>query len=226
MGYVSLDCEYKVGRQVHRYYGGRNVKDGEDFIAAEIAEIKKDHPKATNIVVKERPYNEGYPFALDYLIDRIREHRPDIPRETLEKHHWLILMTDRKEYQRGAYITTLPEAKVIFDDEDADFTDWVYLREFGIVIFNVKNHTSHQLFLSHWNYILSNILHTTKKWREESIYSKDPDASSEAFLHNKHGFFLSSAYGNASITKSADYKLNAQEKVIFGGYRFREIEPD
>ena len=224
MGYVSLNCEWAINGKSDGYRTSRPTKDGEDYIATTIAGIKADHPKATNIVVVEEPYNEGHPYAIDTLIGYIRIRRPDISAEDIEDAKFMLLTDARDRYRRGAYITSLAEAKKIFDDEDSDYNDWVYLREFGIVLFNVTEHTSHELFLTHWYHVLVHVL-PTKANLEKRLLRGDHKTDPEKFLHAKCGFFLTSAHGIGMVTKSADMKLNAQEKTVFGRFKFRDIEP-
>lgn len=225
MGYVSLVCTYTVGGKKDGYRTSRPTKDGEDYLATERAKILKEYPAAKNIEVKEPPFNEGYPYALDGLIDLIQSKRPDITREEIEKLSYMVLLTHRDDYYRGAYITTLPEAKRIFDDADSEYRDWVYFREFGIVIFDVTKHVSHEIFLYHWYAILAHVLPFDTKL-ERSLLRLRGDYSGEPFLHAKFGFYRTSAYGIGNVIKSANMKLTAAEKAVFGQFRFRDLEPD
>lgn len=223
MAYISLDCSWREAGEERSVRIGRSSMPGEDYIATEIADILKEHPTATDIKVVERPYNEGYPFAVDALIDCILARRTDLDRMTVERVSSSILRTDRKDYRRGAYIATLPEAKKIFADKSSTYEDWVYFREFGFVLFDVTKHGSHGVFLTHWHRIFELF-----KSGEEFTFANirgNFDTGAEQFLHAKHGFYLSSAYGTSVVSKSANMKLTAQEKIVFGKMKFSDIEP-
>lgn len=226
MGYVSLTCEFIEDGEKQRLYVGRPTVEGEDYIATQTAVIREEYPTATNIVVTENPRNDGYPYAVDALIEFMLFKRPDLDREKLLESEWLILTTDRKEYQRGAYVCNLSEAKAIFDDEDSEYTDWVYLREFGIVVFDVTKHTSHEIFLAHWYTIIKYILNGTADFERKMLRYDWKSGDAEKFLHAKYGFYMTSAYGVGSVNKSADMKLTFDEKQVFSRFRFRDLEPD
>jgi len=223
MGYVSLECTYTIDGKSEGMNVSRPTKDGEDYIATQKAEILEEFPTATDIVVIEEPYNEGHPYAVDTLVDLILEHRPDIDRQTLLGYEFRILRTKRDKYNRGAYIVPLEDAKAILDKDD--YRDWVYFKDFGFVIFDVTKHTSHEIFLSCWYHILTHIL-PTKVDFETQMEKIDTEEDAEKFLHAKHGFFLSGAMNLYLVNKSTEYKLDFQEKAIFGKCRFRDLEPE
>ena len=225
MGYVRLEGTFTVNGKPKNISYMRPTKDGEDYFETQRAEILEDYPKAKNIVVTEPPYNEGHPYALDALIDLILERRPDIDHQLLLDLDYLILNTKRDDYDRGAYILPLAEAKALLDAEYRDFRDWVYFKDYGFVIFDVTKHTSHEIFLSHWYHILTHIL-PTKVDIEKQFDKVDMDEDAEKFLHAKHGFFLSGAMNLYLVNKSTEFKLDFQEKAIFGKCRFRELSPE
>lgn len=227
MAYLNLICTFTVGRTQKEINMGRPTKDGEDWHTAVTKEILEEYPKAKNIVVVEEPKNEGFPYAIDTLMAFIMKQRPDITREMLEDVEYCILTESRNEYRRGAYIVSLEEAKVIFDDENSDWDDWVYIRDMESVIFNITKHTSHHVFLAHWYHILTKVLSergvVTKAKIERRLWNVDFDRDSEKFLEAGLGFFQTSAYGVGHITKSADMKMTPEEKAAFGDFKVREI---
>lgn len=223
MGYVTLNCEWTEGcDKTKACRVSRSTEDGEDYIATQIERIKKEYPLATDITVVEPPFNEGKPYAVDILIDYIMSRRPDLDRKRVTELDWLILDTDRKDYFSNGYVTNLADAKKIFDDEESNYRDWVYLREPGFVIFDVTQHTSHELFLAHWYQILTQILPTNKEF---DTYTVRGDEEAESFLHAQCGFYLSSAYGVGHVTKSSNMKLTGQEKIVFKNFTFRDLDP-
>jgi hypothetical protein len=226
MLYVRLICTWIEDGKQRDYIVSRPAGEKEKYLVTQAKRIKKECPKATDIKVVEAPFNDGYPHAVDGLIDIILQKRPDLSREVLSELHWTILTTDRRDYKRGAYICSLAEAKQIIEDRDTHYMDWVYIRPLNIVIFDVTKHTSHQIFLSYWYFILTYLLTSTPpydtidKIADECL---DYDEDSEKFLLSDYGFFKTSAYGVGTVLKSEKMKLTAQEKTAFARYTFRDL---
>ncbi len=224
--YVRLICTWMEEGKQRGYIVSRSAGEKEKYLVTQAKRIKQECPKAANIKVVEAPFNDGYPFALDGLIDIILQKRPDLSREALSELHWTILTTDRRDYKRGAYICSLAEAKDIFEDSDTHYMDWVYIRPLNIVIFDVIKHTSHQIFLSYWYYILTYLLTSTPPYDTMEKIAEagvEYDEDSEKFLLSNYGFFKTSAYGVGTVLKSEQMKLTAQEKNVFARYKFGDL---
>lgn len=222
MGYYWLNKSFTVNGESKSSMVGMPSDTLEQAIAEARADILETYPGATDIVIGEEPKNKGSTFAVDILIDKILEFRPDLTREHLLdcEHH--ILLTNRDSYMQGSEVVTLAEAKTWFD-EDRDYRDFVYIRRFDMVIFNVVRDSSHEMFMANMDWILSNLLDDTSKDLDDMPYF-DPSDRAEYFLTNGHGFFVSSVGGY--VAKSVNFKLNAIEKAIFKNHRFRDIDAD
>lgn len=218
----SLNASYKVNGSPESFSTTSFKPTIEAAIKDCISRIKKENKGATDIVVSEEPKNGGKPYMLDKLIECIQSVRPDLTLDHLNRYGWMILMTDRNDYREGGFWMNLPEAKR-FMDADGDYDDYVYLRRFGIVLFNVGRHTSHEIFTSHWNWI-ETVLFNDTTTNMDDMPSFDYGDESEMFLHNKCGFFMSRAFNMRSVLKSADMRLTASEKIAFGHIKFRDIE--
>lgn len=190
--------------------------------------ILKYSPEAQDIQIKESLKNEGHAFLVDQLIDLILEKRPDLSREELNKSEYIILKTNRDSYSRGAFALTLPEAKAFMAKKGRHYDDFVYLRNFSLVLFNIGLHTSHEIFTSNWHWIEKHLM--TNPNLSLKDYRKDPQlreykVQQEVFLHDQCGFFMSRAFNLRQVLKSADMRLSAIEKTVFGHMDFDEIEP-
>lgn len=130
-------------------------------------------------------------------------------------------------------IMTLPAAKVIFD-ADEEYEDFVYIRPWNVVFFDVTAMTSHEIFLAGmWAFF--NNCKTGGNWRR-NIYdmaTKDYGKTrnngrqslsdnAERFLTDHYGFYASSAYCSGGLKISSSYRKTAQEKIIFKGFTWHE----
>ncbi len=190
------------------------------------ARIKKENPGCTDLKVYETPANDGKPLLIDELIKRLKEHRPDLQDDDIAKWEFLLLTnTGRKDCRETGYWLPIgPAARK--EIEKGDYRDFVYFRRWGIFLFDVSKHTSHELFMANWNWILSNMLDDDTVTIDDMPSFDNSRDEAEKFLHNNHGLFLSSAYSTSAITKSTNMKLTASERLMFAGHRIREIDPD
>lgn len=123
---------------------------------------------------------------------------------------------------RGGYWKPLgPEAKK--ELEDGNFRDFVYIRRWGMVIFDLSKHTSHEMFMANWNWILSNLLDNPSLTLDDMPCMTDEGIEADRFLHKCHGIFLSSI-GQRPI-KSSNMTLTAQERQVFSSMKMIDIDP-
>jgi hypothetical protein len=81
--------------------------------------------------------------------------------------------------------------------------------------------------MAHWYFIIKDVLNTTidfETFTDSKLLRLD-NLGTENFLHAKYGFYKTSAYGVGVVSKSANFKLNAQEKIVFNTFKFRDYEP-
>jgi hypothetical protein len=219
-----MEAKFTVDGECLASLRGLACKSIDDAIATLKKDILEEYPNAKNIVITEEPKNKGKPLLIDELVRLVKKDRPDLDDTHFSEYEFMLLTNPgRDSYRQGGYWHNLVDAKALFDDPNADYVDWVYIRRWGIVVFNVSHHTSHEMFLSNMNWILSNLLDSTQFTMNDLPCLCSPD-NAEAYLHNCHGFF-SSRVGYGRVTKSANMKLNAQERIAFAGMRFRELEP-
>ena len=193
-----------------------------------IQQVQDRYPMATHIEAKEMLKNKGQPYLVDQLFELIRKERPDITVEQLRKKEWMILRTDRESYEQGAFALTLPEAKKFMSNRSNKFDDFVYLRRYGLVLFNIGKHTSHQIFTSIWHWIETVLLQDPQSHLRD--YVKHPDRDNyrhhqERFLHDCLGFYMSRAMNLRQVEKSTNMRLTAAEKMVFGHVDFDELSP-
>lgn len=224
--YFSLDVHYTIdGKQTH-IMSSRGGESLEQTIEQIRAEILAEHPEAQDITIEEQPKNGGKPYMVDTLIACIQKDRPDLSTEHLRANEWMILDTDRNGYQQGGFCMTLPEAKAFLANSRSQYNDFVYLRRYGLVLFDVGKHTSHEIFTAQWNWIETVLLKDSSKDMDDADldlnYVKE---TQEQFMHNMCGFFMSRAMNMRTVHKSANMKLTAAEKMVFGHIDFRNHEP-
>lgn len=134
-------------------------------------------------------------------------------------------------------LLTLPMAKAIFD-RDEEYRDFVYIKPWGVVFFDVTAMTSHEIFLAGlWAFF--NKCKTGGEWKGRYIYdmaTKDYgfgdgkfkgrqsiSDNAERFLIDHYGFYASSAYCSSGLKVSESYPKTAQEKMIFKAFTWHEI---
>ena len=179
-------------------------------------ELKHDPQKAKEDFTKFLVNTPGYPEDCKFAENTIK------------------FFFDRKDYWFGnPSFLTLPQAKRIFD-VDADYRDFVYIRPWSVVFFDVTAITSHEIFLSGmWAFF--NACKTGENWGRHlyGMCYANTDSSSEPrerlrdnaemFLMDHYGFYASSAYGNSAISISKSFVKNAQERRVFSAFNFREM---
>lgn len=171
--------------------------------------------------IEHLPLNGGKMQAGEVLIDLIIKERPDLEKEDLMLLEYVFLIPNDRIYE-GSYVVPLSEVKKVLDKDD--YTDFVYIKPLGVVVFDVQKQSSHEIFLYYWNKIINDLLIDKKdafKLMDYSVSRIKQDA--EMFLHNGHGFFLSSSY-TKGLMKSSEFTLTPQEKMIFKGLKFRDID--
>lgn len=189
-------------------------------------QLQQYYPMAQNIHGQELLKNKGKPYLVDQLIELIHQERPDLTVNDLRQHEKLILRTDRESYEEGAFALTLPEAKQYMANSSNKFRDFVYLRRYGLVLFNIGHHTSHQIFTSAWHWI-ETVLFNNPGTTMDNYYSVRGDyrLHQESFLHDSLGFFMSRAMNLRQVEKSTNMRLTAAEKMVFGHIDFDELSP-
>lgn len=108
-----------------------------------------------------------------------------------------------------------------------ELRDFVYWKTGQAIAFGVSYHISHKMFMHYLcaiDHAIANNLEgkdaenaLLKKYEYEYNY----DASSDDFVLNEHGFFLSSV--SDSITISEEYKMSALERRLFGHFEKKWI---
>ncbi len=219
-----LDVTYTIGNKKYERWVGTHGESLDEVIEQQKMQLLSDYPNAKNINVCEEKPRHNEPLLIDELVKRIKSERPDLSDEHLAGCEFMLLTDPRPE--RNVYMPSfwrnLPDAKKVIEDDTIEYNDWVYIRRWGIVLFNVGQHTSHEIFMANWNWILSNLFDGSTLDLDDLPSLTDCDA--EAFLHNQHGFFVSRV--GTGVTKSTNMKLNASERLAFAAVRFRELEPD
>jgi hypothetical protein len=223
MGYFWLDTKFMVEGEARNGSRGIPADTLEDAIQRVRIDITDKHPNAANIDIQESAKNRGNPLLIDELVKRVKEDRPDLSDTHLRECEFMLLVhTGRKDYTMGGFWKPLgPEAKAII--EDGNYKDFVYIRRWGIVVFDVSKHTSHEMFMANWNWILSNLLDNPSLTLDNMPCMTDEGAEADKFLHNCHGIFLSSI-GQRPL-KSSNMTLTAQERQVFSSMKMIEIEP-
>ncbi len=107
-----------------------------------------------------------------------------------------------------AYFYDLTQARIPLKD-DTLCDNWVYDRGTETLIINLRC-GAHQQFTAY--------LYCAYKGLKTAIYDQE---NSEKYITEGLGFYLSSCGTNPE--KGEDVKLNAQEKIIFRGFHFRNI---
>ena len=222
--HFSFDATYTIDGKRFQLSSSR----GGESLELEMKKLKdyilQQHPDATDISIQEQPKNGGKPYMVDELIACIRKDRPDLSVEHLLENEWLILNTDRNSYLAGGFCMPLGKAKAFLNNPRSQYNDFVYLRRYGLILFDVGKHTSHEIFTSQWNWIETVLLKDTSKTMDDGDHCFNKEHQ-EQFLHNMCGFFMSRAMNMRTVHKSANMKLTAAEKMVFGDIVFRNHEP-
>lgn len=106
-----------------------------------------------------------------------------------------------------------------------DLQDFVYWKSREAIAFNVSRDCSHKMFIHYLcaiDYAIANNLEG--KDAETALirlYDYNYDASSDDFILNEHGFFMSSV--SNKLTISEGYKMSALERRLFGHFEKRWI---
>lgn len=139
---------------------------------------------------------------------------------------------DRNYIYKNPAIVSLSEAKKVLDRDEYD--DFVYIRPWSVVFFDVTGLTSHEIFLAAmWAFF--DACKTNSGWRR-NLYDmcyRNPDNpagprerlrdNAELFLSDHYGFYSSSAYSSSGLSISESFVKTAQEKQVFKGFKFREV---
>jgi hypothetical protein len=209
---------YKDGRQTDSYStnGGEDGKSEETMLAS----LRKEHPDPSyTFKVTAEPIDRGeIPRAI--LVKRFQAMRPSrpIPAESIEEFGDYFL--PEPSIYGVARVIPLAEAKK--EMLHGEWEDFVYLRPLGVVVFDVKHHTSHEIFMSHWYRLFKFAIEGGKTL--EQIDNMDWGrfaGEQDLFIEEDYGFFMSSAFGVGHVTCSKySRKLNAAEKQVFGHLTF------
>ncbi len=124
-------------------------------------------------------------------------------------------------------LVNLEEARQLFEDDEFDFTDWVYIREWQMVYFNVTRHTTHCIFMGQLAYFFEQAKKGFRgKWWNNPI---DWEEYQDKFVEDGYGFFRSSATGYKAGFKphlliSDNISLTIAEKMAFNKlYNFERM---
>jgi len=184
------------------------------------------HPKAELASIEEElPDNGGRPFALPILKEIVKKKRPDISDADLDEFQDLLMWEPSNKWMPGAFVLSPPQAKKFFESGE-DYTDFVYIRSLGIVIFNVWAHCSHEIFLGAWHSVIENVILGNKSMEYADDNHKYDRDSCERFLHAGYGFYMSSAYGTHCIQISTEHRMTFAERQVFKGIPVRELDKD
>lgn len=129
-------------------------------------------------------------------------------------------------YRQPALILSLPEAKKHIESPTSNYDDFVYIRQWNVVFFNVTRNTTHECFMG----LLCNLFDCVNSGKFEEICADDlwvPNIrdKAEQFLSKHYGFFVSTAsgYGKPRIKCSKSLVKTATERLIFKNYEFAGI---
>lgn len=157
--------------------------------------------------------------------------RPAKMEEFIEGSLTYLVSSDRYIYGTPK-IVSLPKAKQIFI-ADEQFNDFVYIRPWSVVFFDVTGYTSHEIFLAGlWAFF--DACKTGEGWHRDmydmcyrdrvgkrSRGSIEDNAAN--FLSDHYGFYMSSAYCSDNIKASKSLVKTAQEKTVFKDFNFRGV---
>lgn len=209
---------YKKGREFRNYSTtGGKAETKEDVLA----ELKKEYSDEYTFEVSQDPIERGeVPRAA--LMKRYQAMRPSVrlPDNAEEDYgDWFLPEPDPYGVAR---VIPLGEAKneVIHGEWD----DFVYLRPLGVVVFDVRHHNSHEIFMTYWYRLFKFGIEGGKTLAQiDDLEYPNFDKEQDLFTDEKYGFFVSSALGSNHITLSEDFTMTAAEKQVFGHIRQRRI---
>lgn len=159
------------------------------------------------------------------LLKRTFAIRPELNTPAFIDAFELILPEERGYVRYPSFCVPLADARKLINDDDFDYSDFVYIRCFGLVLFNVWTHTSHEIFMTKWRFFVNEILNG--KGDEGTVIDTDHDCKKEAefFLHEGHGTFVSSSMNKPFMFVSNNHPLNFQERKVFERIKTRELDP-
>lgn len=143
----------------------------------------------------------------------------DIPDDELDFFVNMTIGSDDWMHRGDPLFVTLDEAYKLFKDTSFDFVDWVYIREWGMVYFNVTRHTTHCIFMGQLAFFFEQARKgfRNKRWWDRCI---DWDKYQDKFVEDGYGFFRSSAGGYQTRFKpylliGENISLTSHEKMVF-----------
>lgn len=156
--------------------------------------------------------------VIDVLCDYAAKHRSPFAPKTKEPINNIIaanINTIMDYFRTPRAIPTVVKL-ADFSTFGDKYDDFVYVRDMGLVFFNVSYVTSHEIFLS----VIGTFLDIVKMGKIEYGFGTDQDYSEgqDRFLENQHGMFLSSI--GHYVVKDENFSLNAQEKMAFRNFQF------
>jgi len=168
----------------------------------------------------KRPADYEYKHKLyDLIKNEVKDFNVD--EEWLDGAADMLGGSSVRTFRHEPRFLTLQETKEFLDSNES-YEDFVYVRPWGLTVFNVSFFQSHECFMAILYQLFNQVANATINSEYHGDLFDDPDKDAEKFMNDDFGFYMSSVsgYGGNKVYVSADMKLTGMEKRAFSSLTF------